>query len=233
MTGIEISDHDQFDRLLERLARDVVDAEIFRRLHSDLSASRTEFVREFAQSRTFWYLTFEALIEAVLFRLIRAYDSDRRALSLQSWLETIKHNLHMFGAQSSTPSSEVSGRSSIAPDPKQLECDLSSVSTGDPLVKKLIQLRGHFIAHINANNIVHEKQLEKRFGLTYDEIGLLVDRATTIVNRYSVLFKRTSWSTVIVGHDDFMTVLKALRTDLERRKAEIAAEIELLDKGNL
>lgn len=224
---IDVSNSSEFERLLDRLGTDIVDAAIFRRLHEELGNSVQEFWREFAQSRTFWSLTLRAHVEAILFRLIRAYDTHPSALSLKAWLETIKENLHLFGAAEGANSPDVILRRATPPDLEELDRDLYSVGPEDPLVKKLIALRGNFIAHTNARNIVEELCLEERFTLGWSEIDSLVSRGTTILNRYSVLFKRQSWSTTIVGHDDFRSVLNALRRDLVRRDAELAAEIEL------
>jgi hypothetical protein len=223
---VDLSDSREFERLLNRLATDIVDAAIFNRLHTDLSVSVDEYWQEFAQSRAFWSLTLQAHIEVVVFRLIRVYDTHNSALSLQSWLQTIKGNLHLFGAEHGAQSPDVIRRGAEPPDLDQLNRDIVSVTPVDPLVKKLTSLRGNVIAHTSARNIAEELHLEDRFALTYEEIDSLVSRATTILNRYSILFKRQSWSTLIVGHDDFRNVLKALQADLERRDAERAAEID-------
>jgi hypothetical protein len=55
---------------------------------------------------------------------------------------------------------------------------------------------------------------------------LLIARAKAILNRYSLLFKRESWSKDIVGHDDFLIILRALRADLERSDTKVAEQIE-------
>jgi hypothetical protein len=135
---IDVSDSSEFDRLLERLAKDIVEA-AFRHLHADLSASTDEFSREFAQSPTFWDLTFQALAEAAGARLIRVYDTHKDALSLQSWLETIKDNLHLFGAGQGADSPDVIRRGATPPRPEQLNRDVDSVTSADLLVKKLIR----------------------------------------------------------------------------------------------
>ena len=222
----DLSDSGKFERLLNRLATDIVDVAIFNRLHTDLSASADEFWQEFAQSPAFWSLTFQAHVEVVLFRLIRIYDTHDSALSLSSWLQTIKRNLHLFGAEHGAQNPDVMRRGAEPPDLDQLNQDINAVTPADPLVKKLTSLRGNVIAHTSARNIGEALHLEDRFALTYEEINTLVSRATTILNRYSILFKRQSWSTLIIGHDDFRNVLKALRADLERYDAERAAEIE-------
>lgn len=202
----------EFERLLNRLAYDIGDAAIFRKLHADLSASRNDYWREFSQSQAFWSLSFQAYIEAVVYRLGRVYVSHKAALSLARWLEAIRSHPQLFSAP---------------PDPDRLRADIESVREDDPVVKKLIGLRGNFVAHVNWENTADGGlRIGDRFALSFRDIDLLISRAAEILNRYSILFNRTSWPTTIVGQDDFHNVLKAVRADLERRKAEIAEEIE-------
>lgn len=223
--AINIRDSADFDRLLNRLAMDVVNGAIFFKLHRDLRSSVQEFEREFNQSRGFWSLTLHAHLDAARIRLLRAYDQHGQALSLRSWLETIRDNLHLFGTANGVAPPDVISRGASPPDPDQLEVDLGLVCHSDPLVKKLVALRGNVIAHTNARDVAEELRLEDRFALTYDDLAELVSRATEIFNRYSGLFKGETWSTQMVGHDDFRYVLHAIRRDLARDDAEMQAMI--------
>jgi hypothetical protein len=202
-----------FERLLNRLAEDIVDAAVFQRLRASLNASHDEYGREFNESQTFWSLSFQAFAEVVLYRLGRIYVSQRDALSLVAWLESIKGNPHLFVT---------------SPDPVQLGRDIESVGNKDPLIKKLICLRGNFVAHINWEHTAGGGTKIKRdnFALTWDEIDLLIARAADILNRYSALFNQSLWSMNIAGRDDYKFVLKAVRSELERLDAEIASDIE-------
>jgi hypothetical protein len=171
----------------------------------------SDYWREFSQSNTFWSHSFQAYMDAVLFRMGRVYVSENRSLSLARWLDEIRGNPQLF---------------SSPPDSDQLDADIGLVQKADPLVKKLIVLRGSFVAHVNWQNTADGAQVGDRFALSSDEIDLLISRAAEILNRYSYLFKRTVWSTTIVGQDDFQNTLAALRRDLAREDAEIAAEME-------
>jgi hypothetical protein len=203
----------EFERLLNRLAEDIVDAAVFRRLRANLNASYDEYWREFNESQTFWSLSFQAFEEVVLYRLGRIYVSQRDALSLVAWLDAIKCNPHLFVT---------------SPDPVQLGSDVESVGNKDLLVKKLICLRGNFVAHINWEHTAGGGMKIKRdnFSLTWDEIDLLIERAADVLNRYSALFNQSLWSMNIAGRDDYKGVLKAVRSELERLDAEIASDIE-------
>ena len=199
----------EFERLLDRLAADIIDAAVFRKLRVDLNALFEDYWLEFNQSQTFWSLSFNAYARLVLYRLGRVYVSQKGALSLAAWMEAIRTNPQLFVT---------------APDPVQLGTDIESVGNKDPLVKKLICLRGNFVAHVNWDHTASGgvKIREDAFALDWAEIDLLISRATDILNRYSILFKQTSWITDIAGRDDHKYILKAVRSDLERMKAEIA-----------
>ena len=226
--SINICDSADFERLLKRLATDIVNGAIFYKLHRDLRSSVEEFEPEFNQSPGFWSLTLHAHLDAARIRLLRVYDQHDQALSLRSWLETIRDNLALFGSNAGENLPEVISRGAMRPDPGQLDADLGSVSHSDALVKKLVVLRGNVIAHTSARDVIEELRLEDRFALTYDDLSELVSRATTVFNRYSNLFKRETWESQMVGHDDFRHVLASVRRDLERDRAEFKAKLSRL-----
>lgn len=202
----------EFERLLNRLAEDIVDVAVFQRLRANLDSSYEEYSREFNESQTFWSLCFQAFEDVVLSRLGRIYVSQKDALSLLAWLEAIKGNPHLF---------------TTAPDAEQLGNDIESVGNKDPLVKKLICLRGNFVAHVNWDHTAGGGVKIKRdlFALTSDELEALITRAADVLNRYSTLFNQSLWSMDIAGRDDYKGVLEAVRSELERLDAELAEEI--------
>ena len=58
---IKIKSAEQFDGLLNALSGDIVDAEIFFKLHSDLLISIPDYKEVFNEANTFWSLTVRAL----------------------------------------------------------------------------------------------------------------------------------------------------------------------------
>jgi hypothetical protein len=52
------------------------------------------------------------------------------------------------------------------------------------------------------------------------EVGDLLQNGMAIVNRYSLLFDANSWSTSIVGRDDYHYVLRAAQERLDRYRSE-------------
>ena len=57
---ITIQSGEELNKLLDVLARDIVDANIYYRLWISLSEATKEYSVEFAQSPTFWCLTMQA-----------------------------------------------------------------------------------------------------------------------------------------------------------------------------
>lgn len=51
-----------------------------------------------------------------------------------------------------------------------------------------------------------------------------------ILNRYSNLFHATTYTTKIVGHDDYRYVLEAIRTVIRQYEEKRALELELFRK---
>jgi HEPN superfamily AbiU2-like protein len=219
--NIRIASRREFERLLDGLGREIVDAAIHYRMHMDLRGSVPEFERELSQAPGFWGMAFWALMEGALHRLFRAYDQREGALSLRSFLETVRDRPDLYANPATAPSTLVPN----APDTLILEADLSLVIPSDPLVKKLVILRGNLYAHKNAENIARAFRIDEAFSLSYADVETLVERAVTIINRYSRLFRRSTWSTQMIGHDDYRHVLEYVREAIRHREQAIDNEI--------
>ncbi len=235
---IEITNSEQFNDLLNALAGEIVDAEVYFKLHMDLISAIPEYEKVFNESNTFWSLTVNALLDAVLTRLCRVYDQHSQSLNLRNLLDTIEDNLEIFDTEnfkerlSASPFVDSLSQTARKPNTDVLETDMKSVNSTDPLVEKLIIWRNNIIAHKSASNVVKEKDITKDYPITKDEVSELVSRATSILNRYSSLFRASSYSTQIVGHDDYKYVLKAVHEKLRKHREEIDAEIARLTQKN-
>jgi len=223
---LSISNSAEFEKLLDGLGRDVVDASIHLQLHSRLRDSVKAFDTELNQSPAFWTLTFGAHGDAFRARLFRAYDSHPSSLSLLNLIDTVITNIHLFGVQRAASVPTIVVADAPPPDPHVLQCYRALVDPNDPLVKKLLGQRNNVFAHRNATNVVQELMLEHRFALTFSEVTTLVDRAVEIVNTYSSLFRHSTWSTRMVGEEDFRDLLLAVRRDMQHREAEVQRQID-------
>jgi hypothetical protein len=230
--GLKIKSSDEFDKLLNALANELVNANIFFKLHIDLKSATTEYNREFSQSATFWSLTFQAHLDAALFRLCRIYDTYHTSNSLSNLLDTIKENLHIFDEANfrerlkDNPFVDSLAQYARKPDVKQLEANIEYTSENNSLVKNLIVLRNNIFAHRSAGNIIKGKNLSVAHPLTIDNISELLEKGVSILNHYSNLFRALSHSTQIVGHDDYKYVLSCIKSDLIRHEEEFQAELK-------
>lgn len=229
---LKIRNETDFEKLIKALAEDLVTANIHFKLYRDLNNAVNEYVRELNQSPAFWRATFRAHLEVTLFRLCRIYDQHLTSLSLKNWLDTIKTNLKIFDVPNfkerlkNNPFVDSLALHAKKPAEKSLEKDIRLASENDYLVKKLVILRMNLYAHKSAKNVMNEKDLLETYPLTFNDINNLLERGVRILNRYSNLFNANIYSTQIVGHDDYLNVLNAVKFDLEQTEAKLEAELK-------
>lgn len=223
--GVRIRNSIEFSRLIEALSNDVANANIHFQLYSDLGQAYDKYPLARQQSSTFWYLTENAHIAASLACLCRVYDQHGSALHLYSWLSTIKSNLHLFDVAEfqvrlkDNPFVGSLVQSVGKPDSNVLEEDIRLSSKHDPLVKTLMAHRGNRIAHVNADNIVAQYDINLAFPLPDADYLALLKRAKEILNRYTYLFEAATYTTQMVGHNDFDFILKSVQENVERARA--------------
>lgn len=223
---ITINDAAEFERLLTALSDDVVDAHIHYQLYQELVETISKHPLVIQQSNVFWTFTLQAHLNSSMYALFRAYDQDLRALHLRSWLITIQKNLHLFDEGAFRERFKDNPYvASLAQDPRKpdaavLADDIVACSSSDPIVKKLTIYRGSRIAHRNAKSLLSAGDIGDKYGLTFDEFRTLLDRAKTIVNRYSYLFAASVYSTTVVGHDDFEYIFKCVEEKVEQARRQ-------------
>lgn len=225
---IRIGNSNEFKRL-ETVARDVCDANIYWRLYLDLQSEHEKNSNVWNESRTFWHLTLNAHSFTAVQCLARAYDQNENALHLRSWLKTIEANLHLFA----TPAFKQRlaenrfvdslAEASRIPDATQLAEDIRLCSAADPKVNALLRHRNNISAHTNARMTAEGRSVGEQFGISVEEMEGLLDRAHEILNRYSGLFAAATYSTKIIGHDDYRYIFKCVQEGVERAHREFEA----------
>lgn len=232
---LKLKNAEEFRRLLTALLDDLVDARFHFNLHQALARATEEYATEFSQSPTFWELTFGAHMDAVMVRLCRAYDtSERSALNLRNLLDTIEANLVIFDEPNFRQ--RLKGNAFVdslapglkPPDQGQLRKDIEAVSNSDPLVHKLVMWRNNYIAHRNSDFALNPKKFDTQYPLTFDEMDALLNRALEIGNRYSLLFDASAHATLMVGRDDYLNVLKAVRERVQAYQRGLEEELRRL-----
>ena len=224
MPAISIESDEQFKHLLGSLAQELVDANIHWKLRKDLEDQIRPFSDEFNQTATFWSLTFQAQLDAAIFRLVRIYDGNTHALSLRNFLDTIVANLQIFDVDryrdrlKGNPFVDSLTDKAEQPNADQLSNDIAFVSNENKLVQKLTIWRNNLFAHKSAKNAVRNYNIANDFPLTSEDIDNLLVEGMNILNRYSLMFVANTYSTQIVGHDDFTFLLDCVKKDLAARR---------------
>jgi hypothetical protein len=113
------------------------------------------------------------------------------------------------------------------PDLALLNADIRECSSGDPLVGKLMAHRNNIAAHRNAIGTVTGSAAA--FSMSVANFETLLERARTVLNRYSNLFAAETHSTSIIGKDDYRFIFSTVADAVERSHA--AAEAELARYG--
>jgi hypothetical protein len=229
--NLKLKSAEEFRRLLTTLLDDLVDARFHFKLHQNLDKAIEEYGLEFSQSPTFWNLTRRAHIDAVLLRLCRAYDTyPHSALNLRNFLDTIQANLSVFDEPNFRQ--RLKGNAFVdslaaglrPPDQAQLKTDIEAVGVADPLVKKLVTWRHNYVAHRNSDYALNPNDLSSRYPLLFAEIDELLKRALEVGNRYSLLFDASAHSTMMVGRDDYLSVLRAVREGMQADRRRLNEE---------
>ncbi len=223
---INIKDSAEFKRLLKGLSDDIVDAHVHYLLYKDLIQALDKHPLVGSQSNVFWTFTLQAHLNSSVYALFRAYDQDMRSLHLRSWLMTIQSNMHLFNEKAFRErlknNSHVDSLAKDArpPDATALAQDISVCCSSDPIVKKLTIYRGSRIAHRNAKSLLAARDVSDANGLTFDDLRALLERAITILNRYSYLFSAAVYSTKAVGRDDYDYIFKCVEEKVEAARRE-------------
>lgn len=229
----KIRSPEQLHLVIEAVQRDLVQANCYYRLFRDVNNAVAEYTREMNQSRVFWSLTRDALLDAARLRLCRVYEreKDKNANSLGYLLAAIKHNLHMFEFE---PFQErLKSNEYIDPyeswkklDEAQLDADILFATESNSAVRRLVFWRDKQFVHRDSTHIIRKIRIGKEKLPTYGDIGSLLDNGLTIANRYSALFNQHTWGRTMVGHDDYAFVLKLIRDGLKLRRERLNAELK-------
>lgn len=235
---ISIRNVDEFLRLLKALASDIINAQIHYKMYRDLLNAGNDFLNVIAETNTFWSLTIDSHFTTSRHFLVRAYDQNKDALHLFSFLKTIEQNLSLFDKASfiarnhENPYVEDLAKEDRTPNLNELKADAKLCSDDDPLVKILIMHRGNLIAHRNAKNTAKGKTLADVYPLTFGDYEELLNRAISILNKYSRLFDASTYSSKIIGSDDFQHIFKCISAHLKSLDKLYEDELATFNQSN-
>ena len=234
---IRISSGEELEKLLDGLALDIVDANVYYQLFSGLNDAIMDFQREISQSNTFWYYAMQAFKEAYLTRLCRIFDQHSHSLNLVNLLDTIKANLYLFEEPNFRERLRHNAFvNSLAegvrvPTLAELEVDIEFASQRNGIVDKLMLWRGNVHAHKGAKVTLGKAKRVEANQIEKEDIELLLGRCFEMLNKYMSMYKATSWSRKVFGLDDYLSLLKFVRQGIEKHDADIQREIDSWGKG--
>ena len=172
-----------FEMLMDSLASDVVSAHIHWKLFSDLNAAVPSFQQEFNQAAAFWHNTINAHREVTFVRLGRLYDQHDGALSLRTWLLTVRDNVALFDDDKflnrlgDNPFAKDLVKSPRQPTKAEIDADPKQVMSSDDLVQRLVDLRNVAIAHRDPKTVL---------------VGVSARRSISGATRRAILLDRSS-----------------------------------------
>lgn len=215
---------------INALADDVADAVIHWKLSRGLLDAMSKWPLVAPQSNAFWSLTLKAHVQISVLAACRIFDQERSSLHLLSLLKLIRHNLSLFGEPNfrsrlrDNPFVASLLESARTPDLAQLERDMDLCSTKNDLVRRLMIHRNNAVAHLSRKRSLAKVGPRKEDEITCQVFEGLLSRADEILNRYSNLFQAETFSTQIVGHDDYETVFRWIQERVEAERARYGAE---------
>jgi hypothetical protein len=233
-----ISD-EEFSRLLKGLANDIIDSHIHYKLYKDLIVANGLNFQIMVQSNTFWSFTLEAHLATSINLLCKVYDTHPNALHLTSWLQAIQNNLHLFNDDNFRKRKKdhihVNEllKHSRTPDNQTLKEDIHACTKNDPLVKTLRLLRDNIHAHRNAKNTAKAINISDNNPQSFEDYEKLLARSLNILNRYSHLYDASTYSTQVIGHQDYKYVFKCIDEKLKNDELEIENQLLALKKSTL
>lgn len=204
-------DEAQFCALVRALAQDVVDAHTYWGQHNALQTQLEKWPQVQAEAWPFWAFTLTAHRRTALAALARAFDSEDSSLHLYSWLTTIRNHPHLL-------------RKEGPPNPEHLERDIALCATSDPDVRALVWYRNTQMSH-RGRKLSLQGDAAKMPALLYEQVERLLDRARTLLNRYTFMFDASIFRMAPLGHDAVETVFECVQRDLDHREEKEVARI--------
>jgi hypothetical protein len=175
--------------------------------------------------------TMRAHIDMVVLRLCRLYDSDSETISLPNFVLTVEANRELFSKAAFIERNKDSSNLEWAVkynrdlSPKFLEEAEKICSSKNPLVKNLLIVRNHFVAHLNHELTFGGAELfQKKYPLHFKDIEKLIENGFDLLNSVSSVFggsvfdgtKGTNYP-----FDDFKFILETLKMRLKKREGKM------------
>ena len=211
---------------IEKLRNELFVTDVQFQLYVGLRKAAPNYKEEIRSTPLFWDYTMRAHIDMVVLRLCRLYDPDSKTISLPNFVLTIEANRELFSKAAFIERNKDSANLEWALkynrdlSPKFIEEAEKICSSKNPLVKNLLIVRNHFVAHLNHELTFGDAELfQKRFPLHFKDIEKLIEDGLGLLNSASSIFggsvfdgtKGTNYP-----FDDFKFILETLKMCLKK-----------------
>jgi hypothetical protein len=219
---------DQFSALFMALARDVVDAHIFWGQAKALRAQMERWPEVHTEGSAFWHYSLEAHQRTAISCLCRVFDQEPSALHLRSLLRLTRDHPQYFGKEASVqrqvddPFAQWLPDGAVAPEPAQVAADIALCERTDADVSALALFRDNVIAHRSAKLSMGEEPSANT--LEHEVVERLLDRARTLLNRYSYMRDASHFSMTPLGHDAVETIFQCVQGHLDHLREQWEAQ---------
>lgn len=212
---------EQLLKQIDKLRDELFAVDVQFQLYVSLRKAAPNYVEEIRLTPLFWDYTIRAHIDMVVLRLCRLYDLDSKTISLPNFILTVEANRNLFSKAAFIERNQNRGNLDWALEynrdlsPKFVEDADKICSSKNPLVKNLLIMRNHFVAHLNHDLTFGDAELfQKRFPLHFKDIEELIRNGFDFLNNVSSVFggsvfdgtKGTNYP-----FDDFKFILETLK----------------------
>ena len=206
---------------IEKLRNELFVTEVQFQLFVELKKAAPNYKEEIRATPLFWDYTMRAHIDMVVLRLCRLYDPNGETISLPNFVLTIEASRELFSKAAFIERNKDSANLEWALkynrdlSSKFLEEAKKNCGSKNPLVKNLLIMRNHFVAHLNHKLTFGDAELfQKRFPLHFKDIEELIRNGFNLLDDVSSIFggsvfggtKGTNYP-----FDDFKFILEKLK----------------------
>jgi hypothetical protein len=205
--------HKNFKTIRERLSVDIVGAHNDFDLYTQIQDRLARHLPAANQSRVFWQLTTNALLNSAISRLCRVYD--KTYVGILTYLRIVEHNPTWFNKPHVSKAPKEVREHDRPFKIATLKRAILSVSEShgqhqNALVEQLLHLRNTQVSHIGPG-IVGSSQRRPKNPLKFRGFKTLLGRSLRLLNLYSSYYDRSVCSPNLPGRDDFTFVTDAIQ----------------------
>ena len=205
----------KFDFLQSHCTEAINHLELHKSLLESIPKEENKYVK--SNYQTFWSTTIKALLNSSVNLLSKLIDQQKDSQSVRSLLYLIKSKKSEF-----TPDSfwnrlpEKAEYSNLAlrcvyPGDDKIDQDIDSVSSDDKDVKRFVVWRYNYYSHFSRTVVEDATSLSERFPLNLDDLELLLDRCSILLNKYEQIYSASTSTRRYVGFDDHLNLIKSQR----------------------